>query len=75
MFAPERIQEDETQHRLQGDPVGPPYRIVASTIWAIRHHHGGSVPPSMHCAGAPDIAKAYAYDANMEGPNPDLPRV
>jgi hypothetical protein len=43
MFAPEGIQKDKSQQRLQGDPVRTPYSIIALTFWAIRHH-GGSVP-------------------------------
>jgi hypothetical protein len=43
VFAPERVQEDESQQWLEGDPVRTPYKIVAPTFWAI-WHHGSSVP-------------------------------
>jgi hypothetical protein len=43
MFAPEGVQEDKSQQRLEGDPVRTPYCIIALTLWAI-WHHGSSVP-------------------------------
>ena len=43
VFAPEGIQEDKSQQRLEGDPVRTPHIVIALTFWAIRHH-GSSVP-------------------------------
>jgi hypothetical protein len=43
VFAPERVQKNKSQQWLEGDPVRTPYRIIASTFWAI-WHHGSSIP-------------------------------
>jgi hypothetical protein len=43
VLAPERVQEDQSQQWLEGNPVRTPYSIVAPTFWTI-WHHGSSVP-------------------------------
>jgi hypothetical protein len=48
MFAPEWIQEDESQQWLEGDPVRTPYRVIALTFWAIWHHGSSDPRPVPH---------------------------
>jgi len=42
VFAPERVQEDKPQQRLEGDPVRTPHSIIALTFWASWHHHSSN---------------------------------
>jgi hypothetical protein len=63
VFAPERVQKDKSQQWLEGDPVRTPYRIIASTFWAI-WHHGSSNPRAVRYARAPSIVRAYAHEMN-----------
>jgi hypothetical protein len=43
MFASKRVQEDKPQQGLHSNPMGSPYKFIASALWAL-WHHGDSVP-------------------------------
>jgi hypothetical protein len=42
VIAPERVQKDNAQNRLQFETVRTPHKIIALACWAFGHH-GGSV--------------------------------